>query len=221
MEPKVQRARSSEAKGQREAAILRVARGLAATHGVRQVTLTDIAAAVGLHKSALLRYFETREQIFLLLTAEGWREWSAAWRKELGGVEERSAATVAAIFAKTLTERPLFCDLLAQAPLNLERNVSAEALRAFKLVALSEAEAMGFALEQGLGLSSQQASDVIATAAGMGGALWQMATPGLHVMTLYRSEPELAPAIVDVKGRLRQILEGLMTGYLAEGAGRG
>lgn len=40
-------------------------------------------------------------------------------------------------------------------------------------------------------------------------------------MTLYRSEPELAPAIVDVKARLRQILEGLMTGYLAEGAGRG
>ncbi len=31
-----------------------------------------------MHKSALLRYFETREEIFLRLTADGWREWSAA-----------------------------------------------------------------------------------------------------------------------------------------------
>jgi AcrR family transcriptional regulator len=114
-----QRARSTEAKEQREAAILNAARALAATHGVRQITLTDIAAAIGKHKSALLRYFETREQIFLVLAGEGWGEWSSALCKELVQLVEPSPTTVAAIFAKMLTARLVFCGLLAQASLNL------------------------------------------------------------------------------------------------------
>ncbi|HYZ87238.1 MAG TPA: TetR family transcriptional regulator [Bryobacteraceae bacterium] len=215
-----QRARSTEAKEQREAAILNAARALAATHGVRQITLTDIAAAVGMHKSALLRYFETREQIFLVLSGEGWREWSSALRKELGHVVEPSPTNVAAIFAKTLTARPMFCDLLAQTPLNLERNVSLDAVRTFKLIALDEVKAIGSELKRLLGLSTRQATSTIATATSMAGALWQMATPGPKVQALYRSEPQLAHAIVDVGPQLTHILEGLLTGYVAEKAKR-
>jgi AcrR family transcriptional regulator len=215
-----QRARSTEAKEQREAAILNAARALAATHGVREITLTDVAAAIGMHKSALLRYFETREQIFLVLTGEGWREWSSALRKELVQLVEHSPTTVAAIFAKTLIARPIFCDLLAQAPLNLERNVSLDAVRTFKLIALDEVKAIGSELKRLLGLSTRQASDTIATATSMAGALWQMATPGPKVRALYRSEPQLAHAIVDVGPQLTHILEGLLTGYLAEKAKR-
>jgi AcrR family transcriptional regulator len=215
-----QRARSTEAKEQREAAILEAARTLAATHGVRQITLTDIAEAVGMHKSALLRYFETREQIFLMLTSEGWCDWSSALRNELAQLVEPSPAAVAAVFAKTLTARPMFCDLLAQAPLNLERNVSLGAIRAFKLVALNEVKLIGSELERLLGLSSLHATDTIATAACMAGALWQMATPGPQVLALYRSEPELAHAIVDVEPRLTRILEALLTAYLPERAKR-
>ncbi|HEX3832654.1 MAG TPA: helix-turn-helix domain-containing protein, partial [Solirubrobacteraceae bacterium] len=63
--PTFQRARSAENKAHRRETILTAAAQLAARDGVRQVTLTDIADAVGMHKSALLRYFETREQIFL------------------------------------------------------------------------------------------------------------------------------------------------------------
>jgi hypothetical protein len=84
-----------------------------------------------------------RGQILLVLTAEGWSEWSSALRKELAQLEELSPATVATIFAKTLTARPIFCDLLAQAPLNLERNVSLDAVRAFKLIALNEVKVTG------------------------------------------------------------------------------
>ena len=65
------RARSPEAKAAREQAILEAARALGRERGTRAVTLTDIADAVGMHKSAMLRYFETREEIFLRLTAEG------------------------------------------------------------------------------------------------------------------------------------------------------
>ncbi|MHC5257826.1 TetR family transcriptional regulator [Streptomyces sp. UC4497] len=207
-----QRARSAQAKQAREAAILDAARTLGGRHGIREVTLTDIATEVGMHKSALLRYFETREQIFLRLTAEGWREWSEALCVDLARHARATPAVVAASFAGTLSARPLFCDLLAQAPLNLERNVSIEAVRTFKLGTLEEVARIGGELHRLLGLTEQQAVDTIATATSMAGALWQMATPGPHLQELYASDPRLGHAVVEVEPRLRRVLTALLTG---------
>ncbi len=211
-EPAFQRARSAEAKQAREAAILDAARTLGRVRGVRDVTLTDIAAAVGMHKSALLRYFETREQIFLALTAEGWREWSAALRADLGRRAGATPAEVAAVLAGTLAARPMFCDLLAQAPLNLERNVSIESVRSFKLVTLKEVELIGGELGRLLGLDESQAVDTIATATSLAGALWQMATPGPRLRELYTSDPRLGHAVVEVEPRLNRVLSAYLTG---------
>jgi AcrR family transcriptional regulator len=223
--PDFQRARSAEAKQLRESAILAAARTLGAERGIRQITLTEIAEAVGMHKSALLRYFETREEIFLRLTADGWREWSAALRTELEGlhgvhgVQGVSAATPAAVagaFASTLAARGLFCDLLAQAPLNLERNVSLETVRAFKLVTLAEVEAIVTVGRRLMpGLSERDGVDLIAAATAMSGAFWQMATPGPEVAALYRSDPRLAHAVVDVEPRVARLLAAMLAGMRA------
>jgi AcrR family transcriptional regulator len=211
--PDVQRARSAEAKQQREQSILDAAARLGAEHGIRRVTLTDIAEAVGLHKSAMLRYFETREQIFLKLTAAGWRDWSADLLGRLSQLKPGAGAgTIAEAFAETLTARPMFCDLLAQAPLNLERNVSLDSVRSFKLVTLDEVAAISAELHRLLDLTEQQAVDVIATATSLAGALWQMATPGPEVQALYRSDPRLAHAVVEVGPRLTRILTALLAG---------
>src|SRR5260370_32347740 len=140
--PDLQRARSAAAKQLRESAILEAAGTLGAERGIRQVTLADIGEAVGMHKSALLAYFETREEVFVGLTADGWREWSAALRAGLEELAAPTPAAVAGVFASTLAARGLFCDLLAQAPLNLERHVSLDAVRAFKLVTLAEVDAI-------------------------------------------------------------------------------
>ena len=79
---------------------------LGGERGIRQVTLTDIADAVGMHKSALLRYFETREEIFLRLTADGWREWTPALRdRAWRTLPVPTPAGVAAAFAATLAAR--------------------------------------------------------------------------------------------------------------------
>ena len=210
--PDFQRARSVAAKQLRESAILQAARALGAERGIRQITLTEIGEAVGMHKSALLRYFETREEIFLRLTADGWREWSTALRAGLEELAAPAPAAVAGVFASTLAARGLFCDLLAQAPLNLERNVSIESVRAFKLVTLDEVSAIGAELHRLLGLTEQQGVDVIATATSLAGALWQMATPGPEVGALYRSDPRLAHAVVEVGPRLTRVLTALLTG---------
>ena len=207
------RARSVEAKQQRENAILDAARRLGARRGIRQVTLTDIAEAVGLHKSAMLRYFETREQIFLTLTAAEWRAWSRALRSRTSALAEGAdPAVVAAAIAGSLVERPLFCDLLAQAPMNLERNVSLESVRAFKLATLEEVTAISAELHRLLALTEEQSVDVIATATSLAGALWQMATPGPEIQRLYRSDPRLAHAVVEVGPRLTRVLAALLIG---------
>ncbi|WP_369185856.1 TetR family transcriptional regulator [Streptomyces sp. Y1] len=207
------RARSPQAKQQREAAILDAARALGAEHGIRQVTLTDIATAVGMHKSALLRYFETREEIFLRLTAADWQEWAPVLCAEIGAAADGDAAAVAGAFARTLAARGRFCDLLAQAPMNLERNVSVEAVRTFKLVTLSAVEAIVAAVRARLPeLTEADGVDLMAAATSMAGSFWQIATPGPQIAALYRADPRLAHAIVEVEPRLARILTAMLQG---------
>jgi AcrR family transcriptional regulator len=217
-EPGFHRARSAAAKQLREASILAAARELGAERGIRQVTLTDIAAAVGMHKSALLRYFETREEIFLRLTAESWREWSGALRAELDRLVDPAPGAIAVVFAGTLASRGNFCDLLAQAPLNLERNVSVEAVHRFKLVAHAEVDAIAASLcALQPTLSRTDAVDVIAATTSMSGAFWQMATPGPEIAALYSSDPRLSHAVVDVEDRVRRLTAAILRGLLTPG----
>ncbi|MFF2953670.1 TetR family transcriptional regulator [Kitasatospora sp. NPDC057965] len=214
-----QRARSPEAKRRREAAILDAARSLGGERGIRDITLTDIAAAVGMHKSALLRYFETREEIFLRLTAEGWAEWSDALTARLRAATDPGPAAVAREFAATLAARGTFCDLLAHAPLNLERHVSLDAVRDFKLATLAAREPITAAVRAQLpALDEQDVTDLVATAVSLAGALWQIANPGPEVAALYRGDPRLAHAVVEVEPRLARILTATVRG-LAAGAG--
>ena len=213
-----QRARSPEAKRQREAAILDAARELGARQGIRQITLTEIAAAVGMHKSALLRYFETREEIFLRLTAEGWHEWTGVLAARIRMLPDAGPADIAKAFAATLAARGMFCDLLAQAPLNLERNVSIEAVREFKLATFAAREDLFTALEERLPeLDQTDALDLIATAVSLAGAFWQIATPGPDVAELYRSDPRLGHAVIEVEPRLARILTATLVGMLRRG----
>lgn len=209
-----QRARSPQAKAAREQAILDAARGLAAERGIRSITLTDIAEAVGMHKSAMLRYFETREEIFLRLTAEGWREWTPALCERVTAAS--TAHGVAAAFASTLVARGAFCDLLAQAPLNLERNVSVEAVRAFKLTTGESLDRISDAVRDALpAITPTTAIDLVAAATSLAGTLWQISTPPPAIAELYRSDPRLGHALVDLEPRLRRILETYLTGALA------
>ena len=218
--PQFERARSAEAKHARETAILEAAARLARRHGVRAVTLTDIAATVGMHKSAMLRYFETREEIFLRLAADEWTQWSRDTRPRLGELGDRPPAkpetpiaAVAGILVDSLVARPLFCDLLAHTPLNLERGVSFAAVRSFKLIATAEGGAVSAALCDVLHLTEEQGGNVVATATAMTGALWQMAAPGTELRRFYQDTPELAHALIDLAPRLADILAALLTGY--------
>lgn len=208
------RARSPEAKAVREKSILDAARSLSARRGIRTITLTEIADEVGMHKSAMLRYFETREEIFLRLTAEGWRELTPVLCERVRAAS--STASVAAAFASTFVERGGFCDLIAQAPMNLERNVSVEGVRAYKLTSgESLARITDAVLESLPTLSTVAAGDLVATATSLAGTFWQISTPPPRIAELYRSDPRLGHARIDFEPRLRRILTTYLDGAVA------
>jgi AcrR family transcriptional regulator len=220
-----QRARRPEQKLERRDAILGAARELALRDGVRAVSLADIAARVGIHKSALLRYFETREQIFLELAGRAWREWVAALHAGLdsaaplraapGSPAPGAAALVADVFARSFGDRPLLCDLIAHTPLNLERNVSLEAVRRYKLTSLGAVdEAAAMVLRVLPQLTLAECREFVGALASLAGALWQIANPAPALAALYASDPDLSRACVDLAPRLRRTAEILLAGLV-------
>jgi AcrR family transcriptional regulator len=209
------RARRPEQKQQRQEEILGAARELALRDGVRSVTLTVIADRIGIHKSALLRYFETREQILLELTARAWRDWVRALRDGLDDAAPGDRALVADVVARGFADRPLLCDLIAHTPLNLERHVSVAAVRRYKLTSLG---AVGEAVEL-IGrarpdLTETECREFVSALASLAGALWQIANPPPALAELYAADPELAHACVDLLPRLRRTAEILLAGMI-------
>jgi hypothetical protein len=62
------------------------------------------------------------------------------------------------------------------------------------------------------GLTERDSVDLVAAATSMSGAFWQMATPGPELATLYRSNPRLAHAVVEVEPRVTRLLEAMFRG---------
>jgi AcrR family transcriptional regulator len=211
-----QRARRPEHKRQRHEAILAAARSLAERDGVRAVSLGDIAAAVGMHKSALLRYFETREEIYLSLAADDWHGWTEAVRAALDELDEGDVSGVASVLATTLAARPLLCDLLTHAPLNLERNVSLEAARTFKHAAVGSVEAIAEDVRTVLPrLTAADAFDLVGAVDMIAAGLWQIGHPPPALLALYEEEPRLGHARLPFVPTVTRLAETLIRGLLA------
>jgi AcrR family transcriptional regulator len=203
--PTFRRARSADHKAQRREAILAAAEQLAVRDGVRQVTLTEIAAVVGIHKSALLRYFATREEIFLELTGRAWTSWAQETGTALEATAEGDADAVAAVLADGFVTRPLLCDLIPHTALNLERHASLEAVHAYKLTSLGAVERVASALATPLPeFAHAQRRELVSMVALLAGAMYQIATPPPALAALYLAEPALGHALLDLPGRLRR-----------------
>jgi AcrR family transcriptional regulator len=210
-----QRARRPEHKQQRHDAILAAARQIALRDGVRNVSLGDIANEIGIHKSALLRYFETREQIFLELTAASWTEWAQSVLAELGAAAPGAPAAVAQVLARSFADRPLLCDLIPHTALSHERNVSVAGVRRYKLTSLGAVRDVAAATHMVLPrLTVEECRELVSTLANVAGSLWQIANPPPALSELYASDPELAHACVELGPRLERTANVLLAGFI-------
>ena len=215
--PKFQRARRPEHKQERREAILAAARELAGERFVREVSLGDIARRVGLAKSNLLRYFESREDVFLRLLLREWEDWRVDAAERLRSVPA-TPDSVAATLAHTLAERPLLCDLVSEMSSVLERNVSVATVRAFKGETIDKVDDLGAVVTERLpDLDAAQGRETVAAALIITAGLWPLANPAPHVSAMYSDALELTRAHVDFEDRLQQLLTTLIVGFIRGG----
>jgi AcrR family transcriptional regulator len=210
-QPDFLRARRPEHKHQRRETILAAARDLAQRSGVRNVSLGDVATAVGLAKSNVVRYFRTREEIYLELAVESWREWERAAGERLrtaGGPDD-----VAGALAETLAERPLFCDILTQATTTLEHNVSVPALYAFKKVALEVITGLGrLACRACPSLTEAECVELVSAAPALAAVLYPISNPPPALAEVYARHPEMAVLCPAFTPGLKRALAAIAAG---------
>jgi AcrR family transcriptional regulator len=212
------RARRPEQKRLRETAILGAARELALRDGVGAVSLAAIAAEVGMHKSALLKYFGTREEIFLRLAETEWREWADVVVADLAAGPEH----LPDVLGRVIADRPLFCQLLTHATLTLERNVSLDALRRSKLAAVRASEAVTDAVHRLLpDLDRDSCFELVAATGLVAAGLWQVVHPPPVVLALYAEQAGAGGfgrlAAVDLATELSRFVRVFLAGLRNQG----
>jgi AcrR family transcriptional regulator len=200
--PPFVRARRPEHKQQRREAILEAARDLALRRGVRTITLGDLAEAVGLAKSNVVRYFGTREEIFVELCSDEGLVLRDVLLPRLADVTEE---TLPAVLAGTLMEHELFCELVSQLTTHLEHNVSyaaAERLKVSSTIVIDE-------------LAQALAALLITATSQIGAGLWSASRPSEVVLEVYAAHPEIVPS-GSVQATLERLVAALAAGLRAE-----
>ncbi|MEV4580163.1 TetR family transcriptional regulator [Nonomuraea jabiensis] len=212
------RARRPEHKQQRREEILAAARDLAMASGVRNVSLGAVAEAVGLAKSNIMRYFGTREEIYLILATEEWHQWAEAVTARLEAAPadaarlEASSDHVVAALAETLADRPLLCDILSQTATTLEHNVSIEAARTFKRAILAVIADLGAQVARATGLTVGEGTELVSVATAFAGILYPIAHPSPTLAELYAQDPVIAATCPDFLPTLTRALKALAAG---------
>jgi len=229
--PHFQRARSPEQRETRRRAILDAAAAMMAEMPVADISLRELSRRVGLAKSNVLRYFESREEVLLDLLDSGWTEWLAALARELqalpalpAGLGADSAETkqrvdaIAEAMARSLADRPLLCELASVTANVLERNVSVPVARRFKIAAMNSMAVLQKLLRDHLpGLDEASAEQFTAASSVIVAGLWPLANPPSTVVAAYE-DPTLAAARVGFEDGLRAFLTAQLTGVLHGGA---
>lgn len=131
----IKRARTPDQVETRRVQILGAARTLLANQSLDTISLRSLAAQVGLSKSNVVRYYPSREAVFLELLDDFWGDWLQELESRLKALTPSSptiVSEVSQLLASTVLARPQFCDLLAQMTSVLERNITLEFARDIK-----------------------------------------------------------------------------------------
>ena len=125
----------------RRSAIMNSAREMLAEKNLAEISLRELSNRIGLAKSNVLRYFDSREAIFLEVLDEEFQAWLTDLGTRLGRPRARKSnyaneIRVAGAVADSLVDRQLLCELLGSMAGVLERNISLDFARDFKARAM-------------------------------------------------------------------------------------
>jgi AcrR family transcriptional regulator len=221
-----QRARSDEQRAVRSQAILDTAAAMLEEMPVGDVSLNELSRRVGLAKSNVLRYFDSREAVLLELLASSFREWLEQLAAELPSAVRRRAAfkrraeQLATAIAGSLAERPVLCDLMSAQAAVLEHNVSVETVTRYKLTTLADAEVLAGLVRDALPeLSEDDAWRYMVGAWVMTAGLWAYARPPEAVREALTADERLEKTHLDLPVTLQDHLTTLAIGLGARATG--
>jgi len=223
-----QRARRPEQIEARRTSILETAREMLAERPVADISLRELADRVGLAKSNVLRYFDSREAIFLEVLDASWTSWLDDVERALGtpldppldpasgfasgfAREER----LADVLVDSLLARRLLCELISAMASVLERNISLDFARTFKRGAAANTQRLADLVsaqipELSAAGAAHFAGGVLVLVAGM----WPYANP-TDAVAAVAAELGAAPAETTVREGLTEGLANLLAGLVA------
>ncbi|MFI2363602.1 TetR family transcriptional regulator [Promicromonospora sp. NPDC019610] len=218
-----QRARSEEQREIRRRAILDAATAMLDEMPVAELSLNELSRRVGLAKSNVLRYFESREAVLLELLDDFLQSWLAELENELAAGIERGAAPetratqLAEILSRSLASRPVLCDLFGAQGGVLEHNVSVEVVKQHKRASLARLETMSALVRRHLPELADDAQLFCLMCLVSAGALSSYVPPPASLLAAYAEEPALAVLHLELREALRISFTSALLGVLPRG----
>ncbi|MEU1514760.1 TetR family transcriptional regulator [Streptomyces sp. NPDC005811] len=217
-----QRARSQEQREVRRQVILDTAAAMLDEMPATAISLNELSRRVGLAKSNVLRYFESREAVLLDLLDLSARAWLAEItahlpaRIDAGAGPRERAESLADALAASLADHRVLCDLISAQAAVLEHNISTEVALRYKHAALDSLTGFADLIRRLLPeLGEDAAAQAAYTTTVLIGALWVHAHPAPAVQAAYDTDPTLAALRLDFTEAFGQSLAVFLTGQLA------
>lgn len=220
----MKRARKQEEKDQRRGEIVREAWRCYQQDGYNAMTMSAVAAGVGLAKGTLYLYFPTKESLLLEVLTHEFRRWfaelqSALERATNNAGPSQSPERLAGVVADSLAARPNLLQLLAESHVILEQHADEAAVLRYKTMIASGMEHLAHPMARALGLPSDD-SDEGATRVGsllqvlyaLTIGLWSMTRRSPIVETVMDEHPELEIFRIDFAQTLRDATSALFLG---------
>ncbi|HTD14989.1 MAG TPA: TetR family transcriptional regulator [Chthoniobacterales bacterium] len=208
--PEFQRARQPAQIEQRREAILQAALTLFQSRGLENVSLNDIAREVGLAKSNIYRYFDSREHIYLVVLQRLAAQFEQRIYTELENLKgKRTVAKVADALIAAYLASPEYGELITVVNSVLEKRLTPELVVNFRTVFLERRQRLATALAAALGTAPEK-----------------MLQPTLHIFlhvpgfwtfcfprkesTMLLEEPRHRHLLVDFETEMRFFLQAIL-----------
>ena len=215
-----QRARSAEQREERRRTILDTALKMLDEMPVAEVSLNELSRRVGLAKSNVLRYFESREAVLLELLDDFLGSWLAELAEKLAaGIEaqaapEMRAGQLAEILSRSLADRVVLCDLFGAMGGVLEHNVSVEVVKRHKRSSLGRLAVMSELVRRHVPELGDGAQLFCLISLVSAGALSSYVPPPPSLLAAYADEPDLGMLNLELQDALRVAFTSALVGVL-------